>query len=235
MNLVQSDAEIIIDNWNSTVLLQVTMDLTTGVNRHTFYIVMNRHGYLPFIFFSPSFASIDLGSLLKSGIEFRCGDVTILWDRPIGVLYDVYAEVGKPLSVSVCSYSKKHSLPYHHLGECEERFVHCLKEAVLVEYGSLQLWDEMPVESQSKLFKSVQTDNYRLYDECVACFKEEEMKEVLVKIVSTEGCETKRIGVEEAKKLTILDLTKKENTRVRALSLNGRSVWYCWSLFRSPD
>ncbi len=40
-------------------------------------------------------------------------------------------------------------------------------------------------------------DNYRLYDECVACFKEEEMKEVLVKIVSTEGCEMKRIGVEE--------------------------------------
>ena len=88
-------------------------------------------------------------------------------------------------------------------------------------------------------------DNYRLYDECMACFKEEEMKEVLVKIVSTEGCEMKRIGVEEgafesvwwgvAKKLTILDLTKKENARVRALSLNDRSVWYCWSLFCSPD
>lgn len=74
---------------------------------------MNRHGYLPFVFFSPSFASIDLGSLLKSGIEFRCGDVTLLWDRPIGVLYDVYAEVGKPLSVSVCSYSKKHVFPFH--------------------------------------------------------------------------------------------------------------------------
>ena len=69
---------------------------------------MNRHAYLPFIFFSPSFASIDLESLLKSGIEFRCGDNTLLWDRPIGVLYDVYAEVGKPLCVSICSYSKKH-------------------------------------------------------------------------------------------------------------------------------
>ncbi len=74
---------------------------------------MNRHGYLPFIFFSPSFASIDLDSLLKSGIEFRYGDVTLLWDRPIGVLYDVYAEVGKPLSVSVCGYSKKHVFTFH--------------------------------------------------------------------------------------------------------------------------
>ena len=43
MNLVQSDAEIIIDNWNSTVLLQVTMDLTTGVNRHTFYVFSSRN------------------------------------------------------------------------------------------------------------------------------------------------------------------------------------------------
>lgn len=76
---------------------------------------MNRHGYLPFIFFSPSFASIDLEPLLTNGIEFMCGDYTLLWDRPIGVLYDVYAEVGKPLCVSVCSYSKKHVFFYHSL------------------------------------------------------------------------------------------------------------------------
>ncbi len=34
-----------------------------------------------------------------------------------------------------------------------------------MEYGSLQLWDEMPVESQSKLFKSVQTGEREVWPE----------------------------------------------------------------------
>ena len=118
MNLVQSDAEIVRDNWNSTVLLQVTVVAKNGSRGHSLYvafpitdyvqIVLNRHAYLPFVFFSPSFSSLDLNSAFPNGIEFKCGDVSLYWDYPVGVLYDVYAEVGKPLSVCVCDCTKQH-------------------------------------------------------------------------------------------------------------------------------
>ena len=118
MNLVQSDSEIVRDNWNSTVLLQVTVVAKNGASGHSLYvmfqgidyvqIVLNRHAYLPFVFFSPSLSSLDLNSAFPNGIEFRCGDVSLHWDYPVGVLYDVYADVGRPLSVCVCDCTKQH-------------------------------------------------------------------------------------------------------------------------------
>ena len=63
------------------------------------------------------------------------------------------------------------------------------------------------------------------------------MKEVLVKIVSKQGCETRfGSGIHAlAKETSVFELTQNDHARVRALMLNERSIWYCWRLFHAPD